>query len=171
MLTKDLLFAPARKNQLSLALSLLAEAARRLQNKNTQQWAFWINPPAHKVTWIKEGFAAGEFYFVYTKGELVGMFRLLYFDEKYWGHRKDRFDSAAYVHSLTVRDAYVGRGIGALILQKIERQLKAEGIAIFRLDCMYENENLCNYYRNQGFLPVEVTEIDGVQQQLFEKNL
>ena len=62
------------------------------------------------MTWIKEGFTAKEFYFVYQSDALLGMFRLMYFDEKYWGARADRFDKAAYVHSLTIKREFVGQG-------------------------------------------------------------
>ena len=126
----------AKINELSLALSLLKEAALWLQNKNTEQWSFWINPPKEKIDWIREGFDNKEFYFVYHEEILLGMFRLLYFDEQYWGKRSDRFDEAAYVHSLTIKRKFAGQGFGALFLRVIENKLRAEGIFKFRLDCM-----------------------------------
>ena len=85
MNSHNISFRLANINELSLALSLLREAAKWLQSKNTQQWSFWINPPQEKEDWIKEGFENKEFYFVYRNEILLGMFRLLYFDEEYWG--------------------------------------------------------------------------------------
>ena len=171
MNTQNITFRHANHNELSLALSLLKEAAEWLQGKNTQQWSFWINPPQEKVTWIKEGFANKEFYFVYKNEILLGMFRLMYFDEQYWGERPDRFDKAAYVHSLTIKREFAGQGMGALFLQKIEESLRSEGVFKFRLDCMQSNVGLCNYYERQGFVKVGEVQMSWAMQNLYEKSL
>jgi len=164
-------FRTAKPQELSLALSLLKEAAKWLRDKDTEQWSFWINPPHEKVTWIKEGFEAKEFYFAHQNDALLGMFRLMYFDKKYWGKRNDRFDKAAYVHSLTIRREFVGQGLGALFLRKIEEKLRGENIFKFRLDCMQSNQGLCNYYENQGFVKVGEVKMSWAVQNLYEKLL
>ena len=158
-------------NELPLALSLLREAAKWLQSKNTQQWSFWINPPKEKIDWIKEGFENEEFYFVYQNEILLGMFRLLYFDEEYWGKHPDRFDKAGYIHSLTIKRKFAGQGLGALFLQKIEDKLREEGIFKFRLDCMQSNTGLCNYYESQGFIKIGEIQMSWAIQNLYEKKL
>lgn len=167
----NLTFKIAKQEELSLALSLLKEAAEWLRDKDTEQWSFWINPPHKKVTWIKEGFQAKEFHFVYENEDLLGMFRLMYFDEKYWGTRDDRFDKAAYVHSLTIKRQFAGKGLGALFLRKIEEKLRGEEIFKFRLDCMKSNLGLCQYYENQGFKKVGEVEMSWATQNLYEKKL
>ncbi len=171
MNSQNISFRLANISELSLALSLLKEAAEWLQTKNTQQWSFWINPPVEKVAWIKEGFENEEFYFVYQNEILLGMFRLMYFDEQYWGKRPDRFDKAAYVHSLTIKREFAGQALGALFLQKIEDKLRSEGIFKFRLDCMQSNEGLCNYYERQGFIKVGEVQMSWAMQNLYEKKL
>ena len=171
MNSHNISFRLANINELSLAFSLLKEAAEWLQNKNTQQWSFWINPAQEKIDWIKEGFENKEFYFVYHNKILLGMFRLMYFDEQYWGKRPDRFEKAAYVHSLTIKREFAGQGLGALFLQKIEDKLRSEGIFKFRLDCMQSNTGLCDYYENQGFIKVGEVEVSWVMQNLYEKKL
>jgi len=168
---QNISFRLANISELSLALSLLQEAAEWLQGKNTQQWSFWINPPQEKIDWIKEGFENKEFYFVYRNEILLGMFRLMYFDEKYWGKRPDRFDKAAYIHSLTIKREFAGQGLGSLFLQKIEDKLRAEGIFKFRLDCMQSNVGLCNYYESQGFVKVGEVQMSWAMQNLYEKKL
>lgn len=164
-------FKQARLSELSVALQLLKEAAEWLQTKNTKQWNFWINPPAEKIAWIKEGFENREFYFVYQGGELAGMFRLMYYDEKYWGSRPDKFDKAAYVHSLTVRLDFKGNGFGSLILKMIEKKLTEENIYKFRLDCMKNNIGLCSYYEKYGFQKVGEVKMSWAVQNLYEKKL
>lgn len=172
MNSKNISFQLANITELSLTLSLLKEAAVWLQSKNTQQWSFWINPPKGKIDWIKEGFENEEFYFVYQNNEiLLGMFRLMYFDEQYWGERPDRFDKAAYVHSLTIKREFAGQALGALFLQKIEDKLRSEGIFKFRLDCMQSNIGLCNYYERQGFTKVGEVQMSWAMQNLYEKEL
>ncbi len=171
MNSENISFRRAEINELSLALSLLKEAALWLQNKNTEQWSFWINPPKEKADWIREGFENKEFYFVYRDEILLGMFRLLYFDEQYWGKRPDRFDKAAYVHSLTIKRKFAGQDFGALFLQMIEDKLRSEGIFKFRLDCMQSNLGLCHYYENQGFTKVGEVQMSWAMQNLYEKKL
>ena len=171
MKSQNITFRLAKIDELSSALSLLKEAALWLQTKNTQQWSFWINPSEERINWIKEGFESKEFYFVFINEIFVGMFRLMYFDEQYWGKRPDRLDKAAYVHSLTIKREFGGQGLGALFLQEIEEKLRSEGIFKFRLDCMQSNTGLCNYYESQGFLKVGEVEMSWAVQNLYEKDL
>lgn len=170
-MSTDLHFRKAEASELPLALSLLKEAALWLQGKETEQWSFWLNPPPEKIAWIKEGFDAEEFSFVYAGKDLVGMFRLMYFDKKYWGQRPDRFDKAAYIHSLCIRTKYKGQQIGSKILRKVEERLRSEEVPKFRLDCMKANTGLCQYYENEGFKKVGEVEMAWAVQNLYEKIL
>jgi len=95
----------------------------------------------------------------------------MYFDEQYWGKRPDRFDKAAYVHSLTIKRKFAGQGLGALFLRKIEDKLRSEGIFKFRLDCMQSNVGLCNYYEGQGFKKVGEVQMSWAMQNLYEKSI
>lgn len=171
MLSNKMKFQKESIKMLPKALEMLKEAAQWLREKETDQWSFWLDPPTEKIAWIKEGFEKEQFYFVYLEDDLIGMFRLMYFDDMYWGHRDERFDTAAYVHSLTIQTAYKGRNMGAEVLKRIEKMLVAQGIFKFRLDCMQSNQSLCAYYEQQGFLKVGEVKMSWAMQNLYEKKL
>ena len=106
--------------------------------------------------WIAENIAAGEFHLVRLGDDPVATFRLLYSDALFWGSR-DRAD-AAYVHTLAVRRAWAGRGIG-------------RGRRILRLDCSAQNEAFGAYDRGLGFTPLGPVTIGDETTMLFEKDL
>ena len=113
-----LLFRKAKLSEIDTALLLLKQAASFLQSKKVNQWDFWLQPPADKINWVKEGFKNGEYYFVENETtKLIGMYRLLAEDELYWG--KQELDSY-YIHSLVVKQEVSGMQFGSKILAKIE---------------------------------------------------
>ena len=147
----ELEFLKAKMEELEDALMLFKEASRAISRKNLSQWSYWQDPPLEKIEWVRQGFEQGEFYFVSVNGqEKVAMFRLMSFDTLYWG-RKGLEKNKRYIHSFVVREDRKGMGIGALILKKVIRQLKKEGVDALRLDCDSANAGLCSYYESQGF--------------------
>lgn len=150
-------------------LDLLKEAAHALKVKGTDQWSYWLNPPEEKVTWLKEGITNNEFYFIRnTKGTLMGMFRLLFEDELYWGKQKEE---AGYVHSLVVKDEFKGQQIGKHAMKQIEELLIDKGIHLFRLDCVANNKRLCSYYESFGFKQVGQKQMPLSLNNLYEKRI
>jgi len=156
-------------NELDLALDLLYQAAIWLKDKNIDYWQRWLNPSETYVSWIKQGFDKGEFSFVYNKdNHLIGMYRLQYSDEIFWGKRNDK---AGYIHSFTTNRGYRGKGMGYLILKAVEDELIRNNFDYLRLDCSPDIDGLCKYYENYGFEPKEVVEIQDFKVRLYEKKL
>jgi ribosomal protein S18 acetylase RimI-like enzyme len=146
-----LIFKQAKRDEFNEALDFFKAASTALREKNLSQWHYWDQPPEDKITWVKEGFEKGEFYFVYDeKDQKVGMFRLLDTDTLYW-HDRGLEQNTRYVHSLVVSRSETGKGIGKYILLKLRDQLKKNGISKFRLDCDASNQRLCKYYEDLGF--------------------
>lgn len=165
----ELIFKKAVLRELDAVLLLLKQAAVGLQEKNINQWSIWLNPDATKVNWIKEGLEAGEFYFVETgNNKIIGMFRLMEQDQLYWGKQEV---SARYVHSLIVTPAFKGSNTGKSIMAAIEKQVKAEGINILRLDCIASNPKLCAYYESMGFVKKGMKQMPHSLNNLYEKSL
>jgi ribosomal protein S18 acetylase RimI-like enzyme len=158
----------AKPNELDIAFTLLKEAALWLKEKHIDYWQNWIDPPQYYREWIYDGFQHNEFRFVYDNDDLVGMYRLQFNDEKFWGKREDK---AGYIHSFTTKREYYSKGIGHKILDEIEIKLKAEKIKYLRLDCGSKNKELCSYYEHYGFLRVGEIELDGTKQSLYEKRI
>ena len=165
----NLYIRKCRPDELPAALGLLYQAAVWLRDKNIDYWQNWLDPPASHVDWIRQGFERGEFHFVYN-GEhaLVGMYRLQYVDEMFWGKRNDR---AGYIHSFTTNRELRGNGIGYFILNAIEKELSRDGYAFLRLDCSPDIEGLCKYYEGYGFRPKGTILLHGEKLRLYEKEL
>lgn len=147
-------FIRAVKSELEDALKFFKLASQSLNEKHVSQWSYWLDPPEEKITWVKEGFENGEFYFVYdNSGNKIAMFRLLKKDTLYWDE-KGQEKNTRYIHSLVVLPSYSGQGIGKAVMLKIIARLKQDKIEKFRLDCDRSNQRLCEYYESYGFVNV-----------------
>lgn len=163
----NLTIRSSKPNEINIVFDLLRKAAIWLKDKNIDYWQNWIKPPDVYIAWIKQGFDKGEFYFVCNNENIiVGMFRLQYSDEIFWGKRTDK---AGYIHSFTTDRAFKGNGIGRFILEMVEKELAKEGFKYLRLDCSPEIKGLCKYYENYGFTPKEIIEVYNERLQLYEK--
>lgn len=147
-------FIRALSSELEEALFFFKLASQSLSKKNIGQWSYWIDPPEEKISWVKEGFDNGEFYFVYDQeGNKIAMFRLLEMDTLYWDN-KGIEKNTRYIHSLVVHPSYSGQGVGKCVMLKIIDQLKHNKIKKLRLDCDGSNPRLCGYYEDYGFIKV-----------------
>ena len=150
----EITFIQALKSELEDALHFFKLASQSLSEKQVSQWSYWAEPPEEKITWVKEGFDNGEFFFVYDpSGNKIAMFRLLEKDTLYWDE-KGIEKNTRYIHSLVVPPLYSGQGIGKAVMLKIIDQLKQDKIEKFRLDCDGSNQRLCQYYESYGFVNV-----------------
>ncbi len=164
----ELVFRIAEEKEMSTAFSLLREAALWLNHKGINYWQDWLSPAPEYINWIKSGFENNEFYFTLSANQIVGMFRLQFSDEMFWGKSEDR---AGYIHSLTTKRDLKGRGIGRAILDHLENSLVDRGIDFLRLDCSSSIEGLCRYYESNGFKTAGTVSIFGETMTLYEKDL
>lgn len=108
---------------------------------------------------------AGNLYLAYEDGYVVGSVVVQTADQNVWEEQGlDRL--ALYVHKL----ASLKKGVGTHMLQCVEQMARDSGKACVRLDCGYENENLCNYYLRHGFYIVRRRGGE-LKSALFEKDL
>jgi ribosomal protein S18 acetylase RimI-like enzyme len=162
-------FRKANQDELSKALSLLKQAAQRLKDKQVNQWGFWLDPPAERINWIKEGFENNEFYFVVNDhDDVIAMFRIMEEDDMYWGHQADL---AYYIHSLVVAPNHTGQKLGERIIEEVESMATTKGIKLLRLDCNASNPALCGYYERLGFVKVGEKQMPHSLNNLYEKGL
>lgn len=160
---------PAAPTAEPQVLDLLKQAAIRLQRKGLSQWQNWLEPSPSDLEWIKEGFAAKEFYFIQnTDNEILGAIRILTEDLLYWGEQAEQ---ALYIHSLTVLGKYAGQGIGQGIIDQVADQAAQSGCKWLRLDCNAGNSALCDYYEKQGFKQVGVRVFDDFSCNLYQRKV
>lgn len=153
----------------TLVFQLLKSAAKRLQQKGIQQWQYWHNPPQHKIDWVNEGIAKGEFYIAENDTEQVmAMVRILTADELYWGKQQEE---ALYIHSLVIAPNFEGKQLGKHIIAAVMQQAKANNIPFLRLDCDASNPKLCAYYTQQGFEQVGTQKLELGAYNLYQKRV
>lgn len=158
-------FESAKNAGIDAVFSMLREGAEWLAGRGIDYWQNWKDPSVPERKWIGDGYEAGEFYIVKDGESPVGMFRLQYRDELFWGKREDR---AAYLHFFTT--TVHGKGYGGRVLEMTGRKLRSEGIRFLRLDCG-DVPGLCRYYENQGFVYVKTRRCFGYLTHFYQKLL
>ncbi len=150
---------------LDAVMELLEEAARWLQRRGIDQWPAWL--PRQPVV---EAIERGEVYLARLDGQPAGTLilrpALQWPDTAIWGEVPD---DAAYVHSLAVRRAFAGRGLGRQLLDWAAGMASGAGKRYLRLDCMAENPALNDYYRRAGFSYRGERRGDGWAASLYER--
>jgi hypothetical protein len=164
----ELTFRLAHPDEITIVLQLLREAALWLREKQIDYWQDWLDPPPAFVHWIQKGFQQGEFYLVYSGGDLIGCFRLMWKDEAFWGERRE---PAGYIHSFTTVLKVAGERWGERILAMMEAHCAGMGKEYLRLDCGSRIENLCAYYEANGFRKAGTTIVRGEELTLYEKRI
>jgi GNAT superfamily N-acetyltransferase len=97
---------------------------------------------------LAERIDCGELFVVELEGEPAATFTLLWEDTPFWGEQPP---DAAYLHKLTVLPAFRGRGLGARIVEWVERRAAQAGRSYVRLDCMRDNPSIRAYYERLAF--------------------
>lgn len=161
-------FIQATNSDLNAILIMLKNASITLHQKGIDQWGYWQKPPQEKINWLKQGIASNEFFFVHVNQLHIGMFRLLFEDELYWGKQ---VETAGYIHSLVIKPNFKGNQFGSEIIKIIEQQLIDKNIKRMRLDCVAYNKGLCAYYEELGFKKVGEVQMPHSLNNLYEKEV
>ena len=90
----------------------------------------------------------GELFVVDLDGEPAATFTVLWDDVPFWGEQPP---DAAYLHKLAVRPPFRGRGLGARIVEWVERRAAEAGRVHLRLDCRRDDPRIRGYYERLGF--------------------
>jgi ribosomal protein S18 acetylase RimI-like enzyme len=119
--------------------------------------------------WVHNNVSQKEVYVVEFDGVAAGTFSLALSDEEHWGPQEP---VACYVHGLSVRNGFYGRGIGGAMLDWCAHRAGELNRRLVRLDCAVHNGKLCAYYESLGFVRAGLYEepgADGVVWSLYEK--
>jgi GNAT superfamily N-acetyltransferase len=135
----------AGPDDLEQVQKILSESARwmREQRGVTDQW-----PERFPDGVIADAIAAGEVFLARVGSDVIGTIRIQDADEAAWGEDEAQ---AIYVHSLAVRRDRRGQGLGAAILDQVQKDAGAAGKPLLRLDCLATNTGLRRYYNKLGF--------------------
>ncbi|QLE02677.1 GNAT family N-acetyltransferase [Galbibacter sp. BG1] len=166
----EVIFKSISINDKDTVLALFKETAEKINKMNVDHWQYWKNPPQEKIQWVIDGIQNKEFFFILNKEneEVIGMVRILDEDLLYWGAQEKK---AKYVHSLVIKEAFNGKGMGTNVLQKIAQQAKNDSCEYLRLDADSKNTKLCQYYEKQGFKKIGEKEFRLSINNLYEMEL
>jgi RimJ/RimL family protein N-acetyltransferase len=103
--------------------------------------------------WVPNSISRREVYVVEQDGVPVGTFSLDWDDELYWGRQEP---IAGYVHGLSVRKGFNGRGLGSFVIDWCADLVSALDRRFVRLGCDARNTKLCAYYESLGFVRVGI---------------
>ena len=157
----------AQASELDIVVDILEEAASWLASRGIDQWrpGSFLGP---RYASIADQVNRGEIYLAMLDGKPVGTLTLQWEDKKFWG---DVPDDAGYVHRIAIRRACAGIGLGRQLLQWAERAAAAAGKDFLRLDCMAENQALCEYYERANFEYRGEIQGKGWRGRLYEKKV
>ncbi|WP_260854243.1 GNAT family N-acetyltransferase [Paraburkholderia sp. BCC1886] len=88
--------------------------------------------------------------FVEFEGTAVATFSLA-LDDDHWGPQKP---IAGYVHGLSVRKSFSGRGLGNIMIDWCASKMTGLNRRFIRLDFAVQNAKLCAHYESLGFIRV-----------------
>jgi ribosomal protein S18 acetylase RimI-like enzyme len=165
----DLPFRRATAADFDAVFAIMIEAATWLQSRGISQWSFFFTEPARDF--VRNRILGAETYLVFDPTEqAVATFALQWKDEETWGTR-GLDDKAGYVHGLAVCRRAAGKGLGNRLLTLASNLIARNSRRLVRLDCMAQNDALCNYYRRAGFTDLGVADsvITGKPLRLFER--
>ncbi len=123
-------------------ISLIKKRMDWMDQKKLKQWNHTGYLEAYPRSYFLDH---SEFFIVAVIEEkIVGAAAVFKKDER-WPEGQE----ALYVHHLVSDSAY--RGVGAALLQYVDKAAYKQGLAAVRLDCEVNNETLNAYYEAQGY--------------------
>ncbi|MGF3104851.1 GNAT family N-acetyltransferase [Rossellomorea sp. DUT-2] len=152
----------AKNSDLKKILDLLVNAAAWLKTKRTKQWSYYLTDLDGNLEEILHSIENGATYLVEKEGRPISTLTLenipSVWDLDLWG--ENVHDDVVYLHRLVVHRNHAGKGIGAALLDWVEKEAKEAGKKSIRFDCIANNEGLNTYYQRRYPLK-EVAHIHG----------
>jgi len=106
--------------------------------------------------WVLNSLSRREVYVLEQDGIPVGTFSLDWDDEVCWGAQEP---IAGYVHGISVRKGFNGRGLGSFVIVWCANKVSTLNRRLVRLGCDARNTKLCAYYESLGFIQVGIKPI------------
>lgn len=147
-------------------LAILRERALWLKAKGSEQWRGFIDGGMEIV---ERRLSAGTVLLVERGGQDAACVAVQWSDP-FWGELGGD-GQAAWVHSLAVRRAYSGKGLGKAMLAFVESMALAQRKSYCRLDVLDANARLKAYYAALGYRERESMPFQDRPLRLMEKTL
>jgi GNAT superfamily N-acetyltransferase len=129
----------------AVVADIIMEAARWLEQAGSPMWkASELDPGG-----IAADVSAGLFFLAEENGDAAGTVRFQLEDPNFWPDSVP--GEAAYIHRLTVRRRYAGKGVSGALLRWAVRRTRTLGRGLLRLDCEASRPRLRALYESFGF--------------------
>ncbi|MFJ7726315.1 GNAT family N-acetyltransferase [Neobacillus sp. NPDC097160] len=146
----------ATKDDSSKVIKMLKRIALWMKDNEINQWRFLLDGGDDEE--IEQAITNRETYIVLKDNDIVATFTLLSkqseWDRYIWG--EDNTSKTLYLHRLAIIPRYIKKGIGKSILAWIQNNVS--DIEYLRLDCVADNIKLNNFYKNNEFELVDLTD-------------
>lgn len=157
----------AANEESSEIIKLLKQTAQWIKDNEINQWRFLLE--GNQDEEIKQDILNEKTYIVMKDNEIVATFTLLSkqseWDRHIWG--VDPSSKSVYLHRLAVTSSYMKRGMGKSILDWVQNNVS--GTEYLKLDCVAGNKKLNNFYKNNEFELVGLTDGHNKYQKLIKK--
>ncbi|WP_077247774.1 GNAT family N-acetyltransferase [Bacillus sp. FJAT-27225] len=152
----------------SVIINMLKLIAQWMKDNDIDQWRFLLDGGDDQE--IEQAITSQETYIVLKDNDIVATFTLLSeqseWDRHIWG--SDISSQSLYLHRLAIIPAYMKKGLGKSILTWIQDNVSHK--EYLRLDCVTDNSKLNNFYKNNDFELIGVTDGHSKYQKSMEKN-
>ncbi len=149
---------PAAADEVDAFIDLLEDAAQWMRDRGIEQWQPG-SMRAQRQAFVRAQESGGLFLAV-DSGQIAGGVILTAQPDPIWVDRPEA--AALYLSKLVVARARTSEGLGARIIDDVERIARERGVRWLRLDCVASNEPLARYYQRRGYYPRGAARSGGV---------
>jgi ribosomal protein S18 acetylase RimI-like enzyme len=154
---------------IDLVHGIMCDAAAWLKQRGSGQWG-GVPSEDFRQFLLTTRLVRDAVYLMEHAGGAVGTICIQWDDSAVWGER-GQDGHAGYVHGLAIRRDMAGRNLGGALLRWAENQIVRSGRPLTRLDTMHDNERLCRYYLDAGYVDCGVARTNWGLTRLFEKRM
>ncbi|QTN00702.1 GNAT family N-acetyltransferase [Sediminibacillus dalangtanensis] len=149
---QDFLWRKAETSDLNGVLSLLQQAGRWLQTKNTTQWDYYVTDLQGNTAEVKDSIDNHHTYVLESDGQAIASITLedspSEWDFSIWGEEAGEAP-AFYLHRMVVHRDYAGKEIGGRMIEWAREVAKEKEKKCIRFDCLASNSGLNHYYQKR----------------------
>lgn len=140
----------ANENDAADVQSVMQQAADFKRSRGDNLWG----EEPFTAEEVESMISNGNVYVYRREGTVAAAVILAETDARIWGEEEANDGSALYIHRLTTADAFRGQHVGGDVISLAGDMAMQSGRTKLRLDCPYENQQLCQVYENHGFTEV-----------------
>jgi GNAT superfamily N-acetyltransferase len=158
----------ATNDDIYKVIKMLKQIALWMKDNDINQWRFLLEGGDDEE--IELAITNQETYIVLKDNDIVATFTLLSkqseWDKQIWG--EDITSKTLYLHRFAIIPTYMNTGLGRSILAWIQNIVRDKEYV--RLDCVADNHKLNNFYKNNEFELVGLTNGHSKYQKCISKN-